>query len=82
MIGKFLVWFSLFLSLLLLAIYDVRLLWAGVLGGAVICIGIAEIWGVVKSWKAYSRDPEVSQIIGRMTCGIDHKGRPTHRIIW
>ena len=82
MIERFLVWFSLFLSLLLLAIYDVKLLWAGALEGAVICIGIGEICGVAKSWKAYSRDPEASQEIGRMTCGIDHKGRPTRRIIW
>ena len=82
MIGKFLIWISIFLGLVLLMIYRVELAVALVLIGAEICLGVGEIYGHFKSYKEYSRDYEAGQRIGRVTCGIDHKGRPTHRIIW
>ena len=83
MIGKFLVWLSIFFGLVLLMIYSsVVLTWAIVLTGALICIGIAKIYGIIKSYRAYNRDKEASQLIGRMTTGIDHKGGLTRRIIW
>ena len=82
MVGKFLIWVSIFLGLVLLMIYSVELACVVVLIGATICLGVGEIYGHFKSYKAYSRDYEASQLTCRMTCGIDHKGRPTHRIIW
>ncbi len=41
---------------------------------------VAEFYGYIKSYREYSKDPEASYLIGRMTCGIDHRGRPTRRV--
>jgi Na+/H+ antiporter NhaD/arsenite permease-like protein len=83
LIGDFLKWLSVFLAAVMVFCLFGELKGFGLLLGAVViyCI-LLRVYAYLQTRQEYLRDPEASQLIGRMTCGIDNKGRETRRIIW
>jgi hypothetical protein len=52
------------------------------LGATIIYCMLLGVYAYLQIRQEYLRDPEASQLIGRMTYEIDHKGKGTQRIIW
>ena len=83
LIGDFLKWVCVFLAIVITFCFFEELKGFGLLlGTAIIYCTLLLVCGYLQTRREYLRNPKASQLIGRMTCGIDHKGRETRRIIW
>ena len=81
MIRKFLFWIGVFFGILLLWTYIGDLTWKIVLIGAIIVVLAQYPYNYIKTYLVYREDIEASHLIGRATCGIDHRGGITRRVI-
>ncbi|MCK4732344.1 MAG: hypothetical protein KAT65_07795 [Methanophagales archaeon] len=80
MIGKLLGWAAVFVLVVALLSWNEDLWFLAPLGVA-IYIAISVVYSRIKADREYMRNPYEGMLIGRVSSGMDHKGRQTRKII-